>query len=264
MKGVVPSLFGRLTGAFRPRRDPKVRTPAAPPGRVVYAVGDVHGRDDLLEALLDLIAEDAARSSEPAQLVFLGDYVDRGTGSRAVLERLAALKRTAPDTVLLMGNHEEALLQFLDAAEKGKAWMRFGGDATLRSYGVEAPDGRLEALEAARDEFIRALPPAHLDLLSSLERWRVLGGYLFAHAGVRPGRALAEQDPHDFLWIRPEAMEEDTGLEEMLVHGHTPAEEPEERPWRIGIDTGAYATGVLTALRLEGRDRRYLRTGRDR
>jgi serine/threonine protein phosphatase 1 len=244
------------------------RAPRLPPGLRVYAVGDIHGRDDLLAKLLEMIEEDHARRGECRLLpVFLGDYVDRGPGSRAVIECLAALNARWPDTRFLRGNHEDLLLGFLGEHERGLAWLMNGGVATLASYGVRTDDAwRIfmpghRGLGRLRAAFIRALPEAHLAFLRDLESAVQIGDYYFVHAGVRPGIPLAEQADEDRLWIRREFLSSREDFGAFVVHGHTPALRPDIRPNRIGIDTLAWETGRLTALGLEGSERWFLNTG---
>jgi serine/threonine protein phosphatase 1 len=244
------ALFARLFG--------RNRAPASQPstgGRLVYAVGDVHGRLDVLAPLVRDIVEDARGADEPPMLVFLGDYVDRGPDSRGVVDlilELAAARQFEVRT--LKGNHEEALLQFLDEPSFGATWMEHGGATTLASYGVQPPTQRTDEEAWARTSaaFAKALPAEHRRFYEGLELMVTTGDYAFVHAGVRPGVPLDRQEEHDLLWIRREFIEERAAFEKVIVHGHTPLEEPQLTPHRLGIDTGAYATGVLTAVRLEG------------
>ena len=246
---------------FRPA--PKA-APASTGGRLAYAVGDVHGRADLLEGLMARIVADAgpalARGERPL-LVFLGDYVDRGADSRGVIDRLIALA-AAPgfEVRTLMGNHEEAMLGFIEDPVTGAGWLEFGGGATLASYGVAPPIGRpgAEELVALGQALSAALPAEHLNFLRSLELAIVLGDYVFVHAGLRPGVPLHAQSARDLLWIRQEFLSEKKSFEKVVVHGHTPEEMPYDGPTRIGLDTGAYATGVLTAARLLGAERAFM------
>ncbi|HEX4183776.1 MAG TPA: metallophosphoesterase family protein [Caulobacteraceae bacterium] len=235
------------------------RRPAPPSpvsgGQVVYAIGDVHGRADLLARLIDVIGRDAESLAlkAPPALVFLGDYVDRGADSRSVVDQVIALALARRYEVrALKGNHEQALLAFLDDASFGPTWADFGGGETLLSYGVTPPGprGGAEAWEEARRAFDRALPQLHRSLLNGLEMMVVYGDYAFVHAGVRPGVDLDSQRDHDLLWIRDEFLQAKGPFGKVIVHGHTPAAEPYLGPFRIGIDTGAYATGVLTAIRI--------------
>lgn len=242
---------------FRPKTSP---APAASTGgRVVYAVGDIHGHLDLLDDLLDVIARDFAglhRHDRPV-LVFVGDYVDRGPASRGVVDRLIALvDASAREGVFevraLMGNHEQTMLSFLENPEAGAAWVEFGGADTLTSYGVARPIGRVdsEAWLAIQASFQTHVPARHVAFLRALELSATYGDYFFTHAGVRPGVPLDRQTPEDLMWIRGDFLSQPHRLPCVVVHGHTPDEEPFIGPDRINIDTGAYATGVLTAVRL--------------
>ena len=247
-------------------RTPRGVAASVPSDQIHYAIGDVHGRLDLLRSLLKSITADAERSpSKTVHLVFLGDYVDRGKESRGVIELLTVLKRDGRGHVVaLKGNHEEALLGFLADPSTGAAWAEHGGRETLKSYNVDPPRSMtdMEGWIVARDAFAAALPPAHLDFLQELQLFATVGDYIFVHAGVRPGVPIERQDAHDLLWIRKDFMEAPRAFERtVVVHGHTPAAEPAEGPGRIGVDTGAYATGVLTAVRLEDDRRSFIRTG---
>ncbi len=225
-------------------------------GRVVYAIGDVHGRLDLFQTLTAAILADveAHAPAERPLVVLVGDYVDRGPDSRGVIDALLAFEREpSVEVEALRGNHEAAMLGFLMDVDTGPVWATWGGDATMRSYGVAAPPPNAPQLEweEARQAFADALPRAHLDFLNGLPLSLMVGGYLFAHAGVRPGVAIERQAPEDLLMIRSPFLEHGRPLERVVVHGHTPEDEPYASPVRIGVDTGAYATGVLTAARLE-------------
>jgi serine/threonine protein phosphatase 1 len=226
-------------------------------------VGDVHGRLDALEPLLEAIEADlaASRPREPALLVFLGDYVDRGAESKGVVDRVLAL-RDHPGFELrtLKGNHEEALLQFLKDPPFGAQWMEHGGGPTLVSYGVQPPKTRTDndAWVTASQELAQTIPPRHLDFYQTLELMVEAGDYAFVHAGVRPGVPLAHQAERDLLWIRQEFIQETGPHPKVIVHGHTPNEEAQLTRWRLGVDTGCYATGLLTAVRLEGEDQRLI------
>ncbi len=231
----------------------------------VYAIGDVHGRLDLLNRLLDRISADLAENpGTEATLVFLGDYVDRGPDSRRVIETLRQLKATGGDRVVtLKGNHEEAVLGFLNDAGSGAAWAEHGGRETLLSYGVTLPKHRTDAdgWEKTRRDFAAAAPAEHIRFLQSLALWETIGDYVFVHAGVRHGVPMIDQEERDLLWIRDEFLQSDRVMEKVVVHGHTPVEAPSVAKGRIGIDTGAYATGILTALKLQGEEKTFLQTG---
>lgn len=244
--------------------DSDVPAPRAPPGQAIYAIGDIHGRRDLLDAMLAAIQADAAaHAAERRWLVYLGDYVDRGDDVKGVLDRLIAGPPPGFAQVCLMGNHEAWMLDFLAEANAGAGWLMNGGGATLASYGVRVGHGfglGRSRLEKAQAGLIAALPPEHRAFLEGLElMWRA-GDYAFVHAGVRPGVALDAQADQDLLWIRDEFLNDDRDLGAMIVHGHTISDAPVVLNNRIGIDTGAFATGRLTCLVLQDADRRFLQT----
>jgi serine/threonine protein phosphatase 1 len=226
-------------------------------GQLIYAIGDIHGCYDQLRSLLRQIAADAEihARGRTATLIFCGDYVDRGPASRQVLDALCWLKRWQPfDMLFLKGNHEQVMLDYISAPIEAMAWLRFGGAQTLQSYGVTppAPGDAPEAHIAARDDLLDQLPVAHLRFLEDLELMVGVGDFAFVHAGVRPGVALDRQAEQDLLWIREEFLANDAPYDRVIVHGHTwESDQPEIGPHRIGIDTGAYETGVLTAIRIE-------------
>lgn len=236
-------------------------TPAEPrglvDGRLVYAIGDIHGCYDQLRRLLAKIARDAeARAAgRTASLIFCGDYVDRGPASCQVIDALCWLRRHGPFHVhCLKGNHEQVMLDYIADPEPARGWMLFGGAETLRSYGVTPPGAGddLHLHHAARDDLLERMPAAHLRLLEDLELMVGVGDYAFVHAGVRPGVPLASQREDDLLWIREAFIEVEEPLERIIVHGHSWVDaQPALLAHRIGIDTGAYQTGVLSAVRLE-------------
>jgi serine/threonine protein phosphatase 1 len=247
-------LFGRKREAGAP--------PRASERTRVYAVGDIHGRLDLLREINQLIHEDAyARQAPRNVVVYLGDYVDRGPHSREVVDLL--LDRPLPgfEHIHLMGNHEDSLLRFLADAQIGPAWLEYGGMATLHSYGVKTVDPRsTRDLLRAQDELRDKLPDRHLRFLRALAPWHVEGDYYFVHAGVRPGVALDAQVPEDFLWIRDTFLDSTADFGKIVVHGHTITDLPVVRRNRIGIDTGAFASGKLTCLVLEDESWSFLQT----
>jgi serine/threonine protein phosphatase 1 len=232
-------------------------------GRLVYAVGDVHGCYGLMRELLGRITADVARRGRRPILVFLGDYVDRGPDSARVLEALVWLKRRDDiELHLLKGNHEEALLAFLDAPEQAAPWLHYGGDATLAAYGVDFGEAQPADLVRARDELLASMPASHLRLLQGLELMVEVGGYAFVHAGVRPGVPLARQSEQDLLWIRQGFLDVPGPFEKTIVHGHTWLDHrPQFAETRLGIDTGAFMTGVLSAVRLEGTEVEVIQAG---
>lgn len=241
--------------------------PRIPVGIRVYAIGDIHGRADLLDELLWRIGEDAA--TEPEQepwLIFVGDYVDRGPDSAGVIRRLISLKNGPRRITLLKGNHEDMMLRFVESGDPRVAfvWMENGGLETLASYGVDA-DGMLALgarLEDVRERFLAVLPVEHRGFLEDLGLHESVGDYLFVHAGLRPGRDIAEQSPADLMWIRRDFLDSRARFPAFVVHGHTPSEEPEVRENRMGIDTGAGFGRHLTAAALWRTERRFLQAGR--
>jgi len=238
---------------FAPRRG---TGPAGARGLRAYAVGDVHGRLDLLDQLLDKIDEDIKR--RPARkvlLVFVGDLIDRGPNSAQVVERLRTYRRPAVETVFLLGNHEEVLLRILSGdADMITKWRLFGGKECLDSYGVDTAKlaglKKEEALEVIR----KAVPREHVEFLQTFDDSCRFGDYLFVHAGIRPGVEIDQQRQSDLRWIREPFLFDETDHGFVVVHGHTIRPEVEMRPNRIGIDTGAYKSGVLTALAIERSD----------
>jgi serine/threonine protein phosphatase 1 len=243
---------------------PSLAHATLPEGQLLYAVGDIHGRRDLLEAMLGLIEADARDSgqSKRGTLVFLGDYVDRGPDSRGVVETLIGGLPQGFETHFLKGNHEAILLNFLDDPWTLDHWLTNGGEATMRSYGVDTD--RLARLRAPADLWCQALqevlPKAHLAFYRSLKLSVVFGDYLFVHAGVLPGVPLDAQREADLIWIRDPFLRHAEPFGKIVVHGHTPGKEPVTRSNRIGIDTGACFSGRLTALRLQGGSRAFLQT----
>lgn len=234
-----------------------------PDGVRVYAIGDVHGRNDLLQKLLIQIDTDnASRSLAETQLIFLGDLVDRGPDSSGVIETAMALRASGRNVRFLLGNHEEVFLSACRARSERalRYFMRIGGDATLLSY----PITRAEFLEISHDQLIERLdtliPREHLDFLDSFENRIIIGDYAFVHAGIRPGVSIAEQKRSDLRWIREEFTGFTGELEKVIIYGHTIYADVEEAGSRIGIDTGAFDSGKLTAIGLEGGERWYLQT----
>jgi len=237
--------------------------PKLPAGERLYAVGDIHGRADLLANLLYQIEADAAaRDAAKTTLVFVGDYVDRGPDSRGVVELLLNGLPAPLDAHFLKGNHEAMLLDFVADPWRLDHWRRNGGDATMASYGVDVAG--LRAAKASPEvwhaAFTAALPESHLNFYSSLRLHVRAGDYLFVHAGLRPGVPLEAQDETDLIWIRHDFLDATEPFGPVVVHGHTPVDAPAVLPNRIGIDTGAVFTGRLTALWLQDGERGFLQT----
>lgn len=249
--------------AFSMSRDSDTPPRGVPEDSVVYAVGDVHGRPDLVRRLLARIGDDAAgRGARRRVIVFLGDYVDRGPDSAGVIELLLQGPPNGFEAHYLMGNHEDFMIRFLAGEPVGELWAMNGGDATLRSYGVDPYDSfsRTGGWEGMRRALAERMPDGHRRFLAGLALNYREGDVLFVHAGVRPGVPIVAQSAEDMLWIRKEFLESRKDFGALVVHGHTPTPEPEVRANRIGVDTGAYATGRLTAVALEGSERAFLST----
>ena len=242
------------------RRKPR---PSAPAGERIYAIGDVHGRADLLDALLDRIEEDSAARGESADVIvlLLGDLVDRGPESARAVETARSWSRGFAKLEALLGNHEATMLTVLRGHDDWlDSWLAFGGRQTLVSYGV--PSGLLSI--GTSDEIIAAaqhvVPEAHLAWFERLPHQLRHGDYLFVHAGIRPGVDFDAQQPRDMLWIREEFLNSTADHGAVVVHGHSIAPEIEDKPNRIGIDTGAFMTDRLSAVGLEGEARWFLQT----
>lgn len=233
-----------------------------PEGTRVYAVGDIHGRLDLLEDLLTRMREDdRIRGEADTTVIFLGDLIDRGLQSAQVVARLMELGQGSDRVRFLLGNHEEVFLKAMSGDRKALPFfVRIGGKPTILSYGISETEYLAcdypELLDLLRDR----VPESHIDFLSGFENMVVIGDYAFVHAGVRPGVALDAQEPATLRWIRDEFLSHTQAFEKIIVHGHTISHEVEEIGGRIGIDTGAYASGRLTAMGFEGAERWTLQT----
>ncbi|MGE0740450.1 MAG: metallophosphoesterase [Hyphomonadaceae bacterium] len=239
------------------------RTPPAsrfPDGRVGYAIGDIHGRADLLRQLLDRLEADAVadtRGDVPPICIFLGDYVDRGPDARGVIDLLLARRPRGFDLRHLKGNHEQAMLAFMAEPLANRAWVLQGGAETLNAYGVRPPSplsATDEDWHAAAAALRANLPGAHLAFLEGLERYVALGDYAFVHAGIDAARTLEQQTDDDLFWARARFLASRRRFSHRVVHGHTPVDRPYADWRRVAVDTGAYASGVLTAARFEGAD----------
>lgn len=249
-------MIARLFG-----KKPKI-VPSTPPDCVIWAVGDIHGRADLSNPLINAIQADLVASAATRKvLIFLGDHVDRGPDSRIVIDQIIDVTMDpAIETHCIRGNHEDRMEAFLEQPELGSGWCDYGGRDTLVSYGVTPPGDKasLEEWGVASAQLKAALPRPHLNFLQKQIYSYAVGDYFFAHAGARPGVALQAQRPEDLMWIRQAFLDHPAPFEKIIVHGHTPAEDVVSDARRIGVDTGAYATNLLSAVRLERETRAIL------
>lgn len=232
--------------------------PTIPAGQRVYAIGDVHGRLDLFEALIEAVEYDDSEAGTAATtIILLGDLVDRGPDSAGVVRRARhwQMKR---DVRILCGNHEEMFLKSFENADMMRHFMRHGGKETILSYGVERKALGACSVEDAQELMVRTVPPEERAYISSFENIITIGDYIFVHAGIDPELPIDAQRVQDLRWIREPFLSHSEPYDAVVVHGHTIRDDPEDKGNRIGIDTGAYASGKLTALVLEGSRRRYI------
>lgn len=251
-------MLNRLLGNRRPAQ---IRAPCVPSDTRIYAIGDIHGSLLPLRALHDLIREHAQlRPIGRKCLVYIGDYIDRGNDSRGVLDLLIQKPLTGFEYVFLKGNHEIGLLRFLLHGENTLEWLAYGGIPTIYSYGAKPPDPPTDRdkLVKARVDLARKIPQEHLKFLTRLKPYHIEGDYLFVHAGIRPGVPIEKQSEDDMLWIRDDFLNATAPFEKFVVHGHSIVPKPDIRPNRIAIDTGAFASGKLTCLILEGTHQEFL------
>jgi serine/threonine protein phosphatase 1 len=238
-----------------------------PNGVRIYAVGDLHGRHDLLLQLFEKIEADARLAPEPQkELIFLGDYIDRGLHVKQTLDWLMEFD-ARPEAkryrlTCLGGNHEVLLLNFLRNPELGQTWLENGANETFLSFGIKLSSlhPRPETFQHLSEQLAAKLAGPYFDFLSNRPLARTVGDYFFTHAGVDPDKPLTKQKSQDLLWIRDKFLQSPKLFDKIIIHGHTISPQPEQRPNRIGIDTGAYATGRLTCLVLAGRQRKFLQT----
>jgi serine/threonine protein phosphatase 1 len=254
-------MLGRLfkkTVKLRP-----LDTARVPDGMRVYAIGDVHGRNDLLHQLLKKIeADDLARGDAETLIIFLGDLMDRGPDSASVIETAMALHKAGRNVRFLMGNHEEVFVRACrqNDPKVTRFFIRIGGEATVLSYPITRSEYIVLDMHQLSERLGTLVPESHLEFIEGFEDQIIIGDYVFVHAGIRPGVALADLKPSDLRWIREDFVDQRGDLEKVVVYGHTIYEDVEERGSRIGIDTGAYASDKLTAIALEGGERWYLHT----
>jgi len=254
-----------IASLFKKLKKPQVEAtaPSIPPNRRIYCIGDIHGRADLLQQLHQQIQTDASDYKHDKTIIYLGDYIDRGEQSKEVIDIL--LSNPLPDfePIFLQGNHEEIILGFIAYPVAAASWLSFGGREALNSYGIPLAHvpNQQEIIQLSK-QLDNKLPDSHRDFFENCKDSHQCGNYYFVHAGILPGVALNEQILEDKLWIRGEFLESKKDHGAIIVHGHSISFEPQFLPNRIGIDTGAYNTGVLTCLVLEGEEQRLLQTGR--
>ncbi|NGM24203.1 serine/threonine protein phosphatase [Roseomonas stagni] len=246
--------------------DPATALPArAAEGVALYAIGDVHGEATLLRRLEAEIAADRVTHAAGlrCQVILLGDYVDRGPHSREVIEFLSGDAFAGCERICLRGNHDQLMVDFIEDPVAHGWWLEVGGALTLASYGIRASVGATDPrrLSALRDALVAALPPHHLAFLRSLAMTAASGDYAFVHAGIRPRRRMQDQVAEDLLGIREPFLSHPGPHERIIVHGHTVVGAPERHPWRIAVDTGAYMSGMLSAVFLRGEELRFLSVG---
>lgn len=255
-------MFQGLLNKFKTKKNPSGEF-RIPEGRRVYAVGDIHGRADLLEKMHEIIAADAkAHSHKDLLMVYLGDYLDRGPYVRETIDLLLTGRPRGFESVHLMGNHEQILLNFLKKPDILSMWLGVGGLSTLMSYGLKPPGSGFTAENAHDlcDELQEKMPREHLDFITNLRPSHQVGDCMFVHAGIRPHVAMEEQNPEDFYWIRDEFLNSEFDHGKLIIHGHTISENIQQHSNRIGVDTGAYATGILSCAVLEDRKVDFLST----
>lgn len=254
-------MLNSLRNLFGSRVEPA--KPAIPPGERVYAVGDIHGRLDLFERLIDEIErDDAARAPAHTTMILLGDLVDRGPDSAGVIARARAWQAQR-DVRILAGNHEQMFSESFSDVETLRHWLKHGGRETVLSYRPDEAAYSRASLEELQDMMHHLIPQADRDFVDSFEEHCLIGDYLFVHAGIKPDVPLENQARHDLLWIREPFLRHQQPHAHMIVHGHTICTEIDEQRNRIGIDTGAFRSGVLTAIMLEGCERVYLQAAQD-
>lgn len=249
-------MLKKLTALFNPAALDRPDIIGLPENERIYAIGDIHGRSDLLRLMLGRIKADAATYTGQVTLVCIGDYIDRGPDSKGVVDLLLGDVPAEWNTVFLRGNHEQAMLDFLDNPALRGEWLAWGGVQALESYDVFPYGGRgLRDPKALAAEFEMALTAAgHTDFYSSTQLYLIAGSYLFVHAGVRRGLPLGSQMAEDLLFIRDDFLSRPHDLPYRIVFGHTILDVPLVEDDRIGLDTGAFQSGTLTAVKLDGQD----------
>ena len=247
---------------FYPKRAKRSHLPSVPEGKRVYAIGDIHGRDDLFAEIIDKIAADNnAREVADVTIILLGDLIDRGPQSAQVVARAMALSKAVPEFYCLSANHEEVFLKALGGDPKlMRYFVRIGGAPTIHSYGLAGSDYEALSFAELAEVFPPMVPAKHVEFLAAAKEHVLIGDYLFVHAGIRPGIPLEQQEASDLRWIREDFIDDRRDHGVIVVHGHTITAVVDEQPNRIGIDTGAYESGILSAIGLEGSDRWFIAT----
>ena len=245
------------------KRTKAPRVFSVPENTRVYCVGDIHGREDLLMDLHKMILQDSSKFLGDKVVVYLGDYIDRGLHSKEVVDLLLNKPLVNFKPIYLRGNHEQVLLDFLNVdANIAMEWFNFGGQSTLLSYGVSITGVSFgDKLNLLQQDLADKIPAEHLSFYTQLNYSYECGDYFFVHAGVKPKKALKRQSELDMMWIRNEFLASNFQFKKMIVHGHSIVDQPEQKDNRIAIDTGAYNSGRLTCLVLEGEQRRFIQTG---
>ena len=246
-------LFRRQPGAATQAPEESSSANSLAADERIYAIGDIHGRSDLLDAMWDRIRTDLREHPVArAQIVYLGDYVDRGRDSSGVIERLASPPRDLPPATAIMGNHDLVFRDLLAGQDVADLWRDFGGFETMRSYNVDPqPRAGRRWVDIVREQLLANMPRHHLEWLDGLALFLDRPPYFFCHAGVQPGVPLDRQDAGALMWIREEFLRSDADFGRIVVHGHTPVREPEIRRNRVNVDTGAFKTGILSCAVLE-------------
>ncbi len=235
-----------------------------PEGLRIYAIGDVHGRFDLLQAMHRLIAaENEKLPLADWVVIHLGDYTDRGPQSRQVLDLLVRATGDSERMLALAGNHDIGLLEFLETGDAFGLFAGNGGRQTALSYGIDIDFSDAASVAAGWKAFAKAIPSSHVQFLRGLPRSMVFGDFFFCHAGIRPGIDLDDQDPDDLIWIRGEFLNHPSLYSKVIVHGHTPVDDVDVRLNRINVDTGAFASGRLSAIMIDGNRKFLLETASD-
>ena len=252
----MPAMIKALSKIFRSDKAAKP-LPSVPEGERYYVVGDIHGRCDLFEALVQAIEHDEKDCEGKSTIILLGDLVDRGPDSAGVIAIARALENQRPMR-FLAGNHEEMFLESFEDRKVLRHFVKHGGRETIMSYGLTRKQYDVLELDQLQDEMRRLVPQEHRDFLANFEDMIVIGDFVFVHAGIDPARPIEDQSGKDLRWIRERFLNNVGPLSHVVVHGHTIFEDVQDKGHRIGIDTGAFRTGVLTALVLEGTERRYI------